>query len=183
MKFLKFIIVFVLLVSLLNCASSKPVSEADKVRLKEIINNRNFTFNAAWTNPRMTVAMSSLNNSGFLGIGNNLSMVNIQSDNNYIKFKNDTIIGYLAYFGERQFGSSYSSNDISIKFNDVPSKFKIKEGKKNAYEIFFEINADKIENEIYTVYLRVFPSMKASISLMSSNRTGIEYTGSCVADK
>ncbi|MCB0474560.1 MAG: DUF4251 domain-containing protein [Flavobacteriaceae bacterium] len=159
------------------CTSTKPLTETEQKELEawgtetpfEIISNRAL--------PMPTAAFSALANSGMLAPGNSASSIDLTTNSNFFKMKGDTISAQLPYFGERRFGGNYGSNDISIRFNGIPTRRNIAlNSGKRRMEMRFRISQED-DNEVYDILVMIFPNKTTRIDVTSSERTPISYNG------
>ena len=106
---------------------------------------------------------------------NNLN-IDISNITNYLKIKNDSVMAYLPFYGERRFGGAYN-NTAGIEFEGIPNDFQINKGKKGSYEIRFSIDDKNTNTENYRVYIKLLPDMSSTININSSGRSSIQYRG------
>ncbi|MCB4808452.1 DUF4251 domain-containing protein [Tamlana sp. 62-3] len=159
-----------------SCKSSKnKASESEIKTLTQLVENKKFIIESDWANPQVTNAMQQVLNSGILQPGSNASSINLIGNSNYLKISGDSIYSYLPYFGERQMHVNYGGTDSAIQFKGLMSDYKVSKRKDAGYNISF--NA-KSNSENFNVYITLWPNLKSSMSLNSSSRFSISYTGS-----
>ncbi|WP_051286103.1 DUF4251 domain-containing protein [Salinimicrobium terrae] len=101
--------------------------------------------------------------------------VNLLGNPNHIKFEGDSVKVYLPFFGERQFGGGYGSDEGAIQYEGPLKDLRIEERpRKNQIRIFFEGSNDS-ENLDFSVI--VFPNGKTTTLVNSSQRDQINYEG------
>ncbi len=131
------------------------------------------TMDAAY--PLSTASLNNVANDLLLQAGNSASRINLTDRNDFIKRKGDQVSADLSYFGERQITAGYAA-DAGIEFKDKTNNYEqfIDEKKGN---IIIQFTARDENNETYPVRITVLPSMFTDISITSSHRTNIRYTG------
>lgn len=162
-------------VILCSCASSKQNTSAEDLqKLDNLVESKFFEIILDQASPSSTSSMNFMAQSGLLPYGSSVSRINLIGHSNYLRFEGDSISADLPYYGERQIGGGYNS-DQSIVFDDKPKDLVIeKNEEKNFYNIEFSINKD---TESYKVNLKIYPNLKADIFVNSSHRLGINYGG------
>ncbi len=161
---------------LLGCGTSKELASATgSSELRDLINSQNLEFRAEWANPMASQGLYAISNAGLLPPGSNVGAIQITGTNNFLKMQGDTITANLPYFGERRLGGGGYGGNTGIEFNGVPNAYQqTYDAEKNRLEISFEIG-DKTED--YDVRLTIFPNKTAGLSVNSSQRNSIRYTG------
>lgn len=170
-----------LLLTVWACGSSSKMIEptAESGKLDEMIDQKSFEIVSEWAMPMMTNSINSIGNAGLFPPGSAGSRITLIGNPNYLRVFGDSVSAYLPYYGERQMGGGYNSTTTAIKFKGIPKDFEItKDGKDNSYDVSFEIN-DKMEN--YNVNLKLFRNLTGSISVNSSQRFQIRYSGDVAA--
>lgn len=161
-------------------SSSKTMEPTEKSRkLDEMVDQKSFEIISEWAMPMMTNSINSIGNAGLFPPGSAGSRITLIGNPNYLRVFGDSVSAYLPYYGERQMGGGYNDRTTAIKFNGIPRDLEItKDGKDQTYAVHFEIN-DETEN--YNVNLKLFPNLKGSISVNSSQRFQIRYSGDIAA--
>ncbi len=161
----------------ISCTSPKIVTEAQQKEMLLWGNQTPFEIVSYRASPIPTAAFSEVANSGLLAPGNTASSIDLIGNSNSFKMDGDTITAYLPYFGERQFGGNYGSNEGGIKFDDKPMSQEISyNSKKRRIEMRFKIKQER-DNEIYNIIVYIFPNHSTQIYVNSSERTPISYNG------
>lgn len=166
---------------IVSCSSSKQIvaPNAESKALDALLATKQFRIESDWALPQGTQSMNAIANSGLLGVGNNAASINLIGNSNFLEFKNDSIAADLPYFGERQMGGGYGSEN-GVKFNGVPEKYSlVKNDKNQRYQMKFSIDGDT--TEFFNVIINFFPNMAVIININSSQRTGINYQGTVKA--
>lgn len=172
-----------ILIIMASCGSAKEFTDADNRaydNLKAMVSDRQFEIISTTARPMATAAFSQLANSGILQPGSTISNIDITTNANSLKVENDSISGYFPYFGEQRFGGGYPGNTHQgIEFSDVPKNYEVTtDDSKHIVNITFKIDDDYRNNENYNVYITLYPNNRSTISINSTNRTVIEYSGS-----
>lgn len=160
---------------LFSCKSSKStVTESEIIALTQLVENKQFSIESTWANPQVTNAMQQVLNSGILQPGSNASSINLIGNSNYLKISGDSIYSYLPYFGERQMHVNYGGTDSAIQFKGLMNNYKVSKRKDAGYNISFNAKSNA---ESFNVYITLWPNLKSAMSLNSSSRFSISYTG------
>lgn len=175
-KYSKYIVGVIFLIQI-NCMSQKKEINQNNQLLNKLIVERVFRIEFQWAYPMITSAYSKVVNSGLLPPGNSPGHVNIVGNSNYFRMQNDSVSAYLPYFGERQMGGSYGSNNGGIQFEGVPEKLEITVNKKGGYNIKFSINDKENITENYNVYIEITTKLNANLNINSNQRLNIKYKG------
>lgn len=162
---------------LLACASSnqRTSDETSKV-LDDMVNKKSFEIISSSAQPLMTAALQQLGNAGVFVNGSTAGNINLTSHTNYLRMKNDSVMAFLPFYGERQFGGGYS-NSTGIEFEGTPNNLQINKVKDSAYEIRFDIRDKNSNTENYQVYIKLFPNLTSTMMIRSSSRSNIQYRG------
>ena len=162
---------------LVGCGTtSKSISSQTQIKeLEELVSSKSFHIQSNWAMPLMTNSMNSIANAGLLPVGSTGSQISLIGNSNYLKVEGDTISAYLPYFGERQMGAAYSSNNNAIQFKGIPENYKVTDDEKTkSKEISFNINN---KTESFRVFLTLTPNLSSTIIVNSSQRFSIRYRG------
>jgi len=168
------LVVFILLI---NCTSTKTVTETQQKELISWGNEKPFEIISHRALPMPTAAFNAVANSGLLAPGNSASNIDLIGSTNYFRMKGDTISAHLPYFGERRFGGNYGGTDGGISFDGVPDSKEITwNSKKQRVEMRFKIKQER-DNENYDILIFLFSNHTTRIDINSSERTSISYVG------
>lgn len=166
---------FLIFIMTLSCKSSKTnVTDAQIKALEILVENKSYTIESDWANPRVTYAMQQVLNSGILQPGSSSSAISLIGNSNFLTISGDSITSYLPYFGERQMNVAYGGGDSAIQFKGLLENYLVKKGKNNSYNISF--NA-KSKSENFQVNITLFPNLKSDMNLIGNGRFPISYNG------
>lgn len=98
--------------------------------------------------------------------------IDLTTNTNYFRIKNDTVHSEMPYFGRAYAGVGYGS-DAGLSFKGTAENYTLKKGKKN-YTIKTEV---KGSSDRYAIILTVFFDGGATLSISSNNRNSISYRG------
>ncbi|MGF1555152.1 DUF4251 domain-containing protein [Paucihalobacter sp.] len=179
MKYAVYIITFVLLS---GCSSSiKTYTEQEQKvyeNLQNLVASKNFEIVAHTAMPMMGNALAQVLNSNLLPPGNTSSRISIIGTANSLRIKGDTIKGYLPFYGEQFSGGNPARNNHGISFNDVPEDYKVTmSDAKHLVDISFKIKDEYRGNERYDINITLFPSNTSFMSVQSSTRSSIQFSG------
>ena len=134
----------------------KQQQKEDYQKTKELIDNKEFVFEADWA-------------TSYKG-----RRVNIAGDSYDLVIKNDLCKAYLPFYGRAYSGSAYGG-DGGIKFEVEGVSYDIKHNdKKTKTKIKFQI---KHNSENYDIFLTVYSNGNANLSISSNNRSNMTYDG------
>jgi hypothetical protein len=98
--------------------------------------------------------------------------VGISSEHNYVKFRPDSIVSKLPFFGQT-YGSMAFGGDEGLSFSGTADDFTVTKKKKN-----IRVNAlVKSEVNVYRLILTVRFNGKATLSVSSNNRSPVTFEG------
>lgn len=98
--------------------------------------------------------------------------IDLTTNTNYFRVKNDSIHSEMPYFGRAFAGVGYGS-DSGLSFKGPMSNYIIKKNKKN-----FVVKTNvKGSSDSYSIVLTVFSDGGATLSISSNNRNTISYRG------
>ena len=157
---------------LLNSCSSKNVIN---VQSQEIFNSGTFRFVAEKANPTNLDVINVLNS---LPAGNSARVMDLSSGY-YVNFSPDEISASLPYFG-RMFVSNFNSTKNGFDFTS--KKFSIDTSKSTDKKTVWAIRFDDVPN-VQQLFLEVYKSGKAYISINANDRQAISYDGHIAENK
>ena len=128
--------------------------------IKEMIDQKNYTFNAEFTMPMK-------GGRRYLDPGYTL------------KVRPDTVISDLPYFG-RAYSAEYGGTDGGLKATSTSFDYEMKERKKGGWEI--TIKTKDLKEQLQMV-LTVFDNGSASLNVTSTSRQPISYDGNIEVKK
>jgi len=164
----------ILLVALcLNCKSVKRhTSLVELERLKAIHLKDTITIESNWAYPQNP---NIIYNAGFMPPGSGVGNINLIGNHNYFKIIKDSLSIRLPYFGVRQMGGGYNTDNAGINFDGIPSNFKSSfNSKKNIYQYNFDV---RNKTESFQIFLVIFPNLSTDIRVNTNQRTSISYQG------
>ena len=171
------ILILFSLIIFYSCKSTQSSSISEKA-VNVLIEEKQFEITSDWAFPLNTNALNQVANSLLARQGGYGNRFNLIGNANYIRFDQDTISGYLPFFGEQRIGGGSYGRNGQIEFEDVPTDLQItKLPKKNKYELSFRINDKNRPSENYQIRMNIFFNKRTNISISSSHRTVISYTG------
>ncbi|TYA71932.1 DUF4251 domain-containing protein [Seonamhaeicola marinus] len=170
---IKVVIVLVLGLTFLNCKTgARVINPEDLEEVNAVVKMDTITIESNFANPQNATLIA---NTGLLPLGNNSGNISLMGNTNYFKIIGKTLSADLPYYGERQMGGGYNTENVGIAFNGDPSVFEHSfNSKKGTHDYYFEISKD---SEAFQIRLNIFPSLKTTISITSNQRTFISYTG------
>jgi hypothetical protein len=100
--------------------------------------------------------------------------IDLTTNPNFLRFKNDSIYSEMPYFGRAYAGVAYGGGSGGLDFKGPVKDYSVTKGKKN-YIIKAEVR-DNSDN--YSIILTVYFEGGASLIISSNNRDSINYRGS-----
>ncbi len=155
------------------CKSSKTTVSADAFSaFEKRIEARHFFLEAQTANPMVTTAIMAVNNAGMTPTGS--SPGRIQLSGGYgIRVENDSISVNLPYYGERQMGGGYDPNDAGIQSKGLVPEMQMQTNNEHQrIEMRFTMEQG---SESLRFNVELFPSNRANITVVSSQRNTISY--------
>ncbi|WP_276392154.1 DUF4251 domain-containing protein [Eudoraea chungangensis] len=155
--------------------SNTTPSESSSKELHALVEGSTLEIISDFAYPQNTAAMSKVAAAGLVPPGSNPGQISLIGNSNHFRIFNDSIQVYLPYFGERQMTSGYGQNDTSIQYSGIPDDYSMEwNEKKKRYDLQFSFTK-KTEN--FRVNAQLFPNLKSSMTITSSFRFPIRYTG------
>lgn len=132
----------------------KAAKKAQEV--KELVESKNFVFQATYMYP----------------MGGGQTFLTSPYD---VTIGKDTVTSFLPYFGVAYSSAGYNnSNDNGIKFTSTKFDYKVSDLKKGGYRIY--IRPSEVQGNTQ-MYLEVYPTGDASLSVNNVNRQSIRFQG------
>ncbi|MFL9830967.1 DUF4251 domain-containing protein [Flavobacterium sp. ST-87] len=103
--------------------------------------------------------------------------IDLTANPNFVRFRPDFIKSEMPFFGRGFSGLGYGSSDTGLKFEGKPEKFEVKKVKKG-YQIDVEV---KGQQDFFNMTLSVSSQGSATLSIISNNRSPINYFGAISA--
>jgi hypothetical protein len=132
---------------------NKAAKKAQEV--KDLVDSKNFVFQATYMYP----------------MGGGQQYLTSPYD---VTVAKDTITSFLPYFGVAYSNAGYNSNDNGIKFTSTKFDYKVSDLKKGGYRI--NIKPKDVSGNTQ-MYLEVYSSGDASLSVNNVNRQNIRFQG------
>lgn len=150
-----------------------PLSAEQQTRLDNLVEDREFVFDARYAMPLASQAYISASNMGFtMARGNSPTNINLTGDGYYLQMDGDSVEIYLPYFGTRENITNYN-NQGSIDIKASIEEFKERRTPKGHEMEFFAREG----YERFRLILMVFPNEQSQLSLFSPQRNVIRYAG------
>jgi len=171
-----YLFIGVLLVAFTGCKSTDGTAKAEQaLKTKNLVEKNDYEITFSWARPMLTNEMAQLTNANLMPMDSRSGQINLLGTANYIRKRGDSLEVYLPYYGTRQMGGRMGDTNGAIEFKGVPENYElIYNEKKGRTEVSFEM---KEETELYQVYMTVIASQRANVSVNSSQRTPIRYSG------
>ena len=172
--------VFCLFYSCKTNQISKNETKAENLAILDKLYNRdNYRVAIEVAYPFNSVATTQVFNTLLRNTGNNASRIDVTGDGNFIEIQNDSVKGYLSFFGERRLNAgNYGSNNTAIQFEeplqDLTKKINTD---KNNLELKFSAHQKGTDNENYQVNLKIFPNKYVNVNITPVYKTFIRYSG------
>lgn len=177
-KFVVHSLTLLALVFAVSCKTSESATQrAEKLNnLETILKSKDFKIDINTVLPFNTNATTQVLNQVMRNTGNTANQINV---NGYdITVKNDTVTGYLPYYGEQRLSSTRYNASLGIEFSGVPQDYELsKHQKKDVYIMQFTINYEEDTVESYKIFITFFPSNTVDVNIISSHRNTIGYRG------
>lgn len=155
---LSFILSFSMLMGLAQEKTKQQIKEEQKLakqkKVEALIESKNYEFVGEWANPQGGRS------------------INLTSNPNYFRIKNDSVYSEMPFFGRAYSGVAYSGNG-GLDFKGVMKDYSLKKNKKN-FLIKGEVRG---ESDNYSIVLTIYFDGGASLSINSNNRASINYRG------
>jgi len=156
-----FILLCILLNNLAFSQSKKELKkEQERKEYQEIltlIESQNFEFEAGWATSQGG------------------RRINLMSNSNFLKIKNDSAIIYLPYFGTLTSGANAMTNDGGIVFAGLMDDYEMtNDDKKQKVSLTF---TTVVKDDSYIFYVTIFRGGNTLINMNSNFRSAIKYDG------
>ncbi|MDO5980607.1 DUF4251 domain-containing protein [Flavivirga spongiicola] len=158
-----------------SCKSKSAATQVEIDALNTIVKKQMFRIDSDWAYPQVTNAMQQVLNSGLMQPGSSANAISLIGNDNFLTISKDSISSFLPYFGERQMQVAYNGGDSAIQFNGVFEDYEVVHNKDNSYNISFQA---KSNSENFQVFIKLYPNLKAHMTLNGNSRLTIRYSGS-----
>ncbi len=168
-------VVSVLAGLMLSCGSSSKITDSKGKQLDDLVSSKHFEIISDMAFPLATASLNSISNAGLFPPGSSAGQISLIGNSNYLRILGDSVAVYLPYYGERQMGGGYDTDGAGIEFEGIPTEMEITQDKvKQRYDIRFKMKDD---SENFNCNITLFPNLTSMISVSSSQRFPIRYSG------
>jgi len=162
---LSFFLSFSMLIGFAQEKTKEQIKEEQKLAkqnaMEKLLNSKDYEFTGAMAYPQRGRS------------------IDLTTNSNYLRVKNDSIDSEMPYFGRAYSGVGYGSSNGGLHFKGVMKDYSITKNKKD-----FTIRAEVKDNaDNYRITLTVFFEGSASLNISSNNRDSINYRGSIEKQK
>lgn len=129
--------------------------------------------------PFNTLATTQVTNLLLRNTGDTANRIDVRGDGNYIEIKNDSVVGYLPFFGERRLSAgAYGGANASIHFEEPLRAYK-KEMILDRGKLLLTFKAEQkgSDNENYEIQINIYPNKQVSVDVSPVYKTFIRYDG------
>ncbi len=160
----------------------KETSAEDLKVLDSIYQLDNYRIEIDVVYPFNTLATTQVANDLLWNTGNNASRIDVRADGNYIQIRNDSLTGYLPFFGERRLnGGDISGRNSAIQFDEFINNLnKSINKKKNRVELNFTAKQKEGDNDKYDTKIYIYPNKSVLVDISPVYRTFMKYEGRLV---
>lgn len=129
--------------------------------------------------PFNTAATTEVANILLRNTGDNASRIDVRGEGNFIEIQNDSVKGYLPFFGERRLSAgAYGGTDLAVQIEEpVKNLSKQINSKKRKLKLEFTANQKGVDNERYEITIEIYPNKHATVNISPVYRTFIRYDG------
>jgi hypothetical protein len=129
--------------------------------------------------PFASVATTKVANELLRNTGNSANRIDVSGDGNFIKIQNDTVSGYLPFFGESRTSSvSYGGTDLDIQFEEPLKDLKKQiNTEKPKLKLEFTTEQKRNNNEKYDVSIDIYPNKNVRVNIRPVHKTVMQYDG------
>lgn len=158
------------------CKYSHYYNRSGKNQLDELVVSELLHLQVNWANPLSTRAVNSALTAGLLPPGSNPSRIDVVGTSSYLKIEKDSVFAQLPFFGERQFGGAFNTQEVGIQFEGIPEDLTMSfDEKKQRYEFEFDIINE--HGEGFNINGIIYPNLTTSFYINSTERSTIGYWG------
>ena len=155
------VFVFTLMNTIVFAQSKKELKKEQEQKeyqeIKTLIEGQNYEFEAEWATSQ----------SG--------RRINLGSNSNFLRIKNDSAQIYLPYFGTLTNGAAAMTNDTGVEFSGLIENYEMTvDDKKQKISVKFNTTT---KNDTFNFYLTFFRGGNTLINLNSNFRSAIKYDG------
>lgn len=172
-----------------SCKSNKVVNEEAKAKdlvvLETLLAQSNYHIDIVVAYPFSSVATTQVLITLLRNTGNTANRIDLRGNGDFIEIQNDSIKGYLSFFGERRlnaggYGSSNSAIQIEEPLKDLTKNI---DEDKVKLELEFSANQKGADNEKYDIQLQIYPNKNVSVNITPVYKTFMRYDGILKSDE
>ncbi|NMH89561.1 DUF4251 domain-containing protein [Flavivirga algicola] len=172
---MKLLYFFIGILMLFSCKGAKSVAtQAEIDALSSIVKEQTFRINSDWAYPQVTNAVQQVLSSGLIQPGNTPNAISLIGNSNFLTISGDSISSFLPYYGERRMQVAYNGSDSAIQFNGTYEDYEVVQNKDNSCTISLQATSN---SESFQVFIRLYPNLKARMTLSGNSRLPISYSG------
>lgn len=153
-NFVLFTIISIFLIICISCKTSKN-SYTNKTDLLSLVESKAFEIENNWALPLRG------------------GQINLVTNDNHLRFSNDSVQIFLPYFGVRQFSGGYNA-EAGIRYSGLVEELEIDSSFTDKVELEFETNTG---TEQIRYILAMYPNGKTNLQLLMNQRDNISYRG------
>ncbi|MDT0539719.1 DUF4251 domain-containing protein [Croceitalea sp. P059] len=166
-----------IVISFAACSTAKKTNYTDEeiALMHKRVESKSIYIDAKWASPLATQSLNSIANAGMLPPGSSINRIDLYGTSSFLEINGDSVSAELPYYGERQIGGAYNSNNVGINFDGKAENMNMTYiPKRNAYVIEFSIAN---ETEVFNINAVLFPNNNVAVNINSSQRLTIKYQG------
>ena len=149
------LIIGILSLSLSSACKSTKRETSDLSELRKLIESRSFDIENNWALPLRG------------------AQINLVTNDNHLRFRKDSIVIFLPYFGVRQFSGGYNA-EAGIRYEGLLNDLKIDSSHADKVKLRFETSTG---TEQIRYILTMYPNGKSNLQLLMNQRDNISYRG------
>lgn len=170
----------------LSCKSNEIAKGEAKARdmaiLEKLHSQNNYRIAVEVVYPFTSAATARVTSLLLTNTGDTANRIDLSGDGNFIQIENDTVIGYLPFFGESRINAGkYGGSSLSIQFKqplkDLKKQINYSKGK---LELEFTAHQEDNESEKYDINLEIYPNKSVDINITPTYKTFTRYSGTLV---
>lgn len=165
-----------------NSMAKNEARARDLAALETLYAQNNYRVDIEVVYPFTSAATMQVSNLLLTNTGDTGNRIDVRGDGNFIEIKNDTVKGYLPFFGESrlnagEIGGTNLSIQIEESLKDFNKQINIK---KQKLELEFTAKQEGNQNEKYEINLDIYPNKTVIVNINPVYKTFIRYSGSLV---
>jgi len=180
LNFLFIVSVFSLVWSCKSNQIAKTETKAKHLAVLETLYAQNhYRIDIQVAYPFTSTATTQVANTLLRYTGDTPNRVDLRGDGNFLEIKNDSVKGYLPFFGEQRLSAgSYGGQNLAIHFEE-PTKELIKKINTNKAKLELDFSASQkgTDNDRYDITIEIYANKNVRVNITPVNRTFIRYDG------